>query len=70
MTDTTATELSELLTTAQLAEYLQVPVGTLAAWRYRRVGPRGIAIGRHIRYRRDDVLRFLAERSDPRREDG
>ncbi len=68
MTDTdttTATDLPELVSTAQLAGYLQVPVATLAAWRYRGGGPPGIRVGRHIRYRRADVERWLEACSDP-----
>jgi excisionase family DNA binding protein len=40
-------------------EYLTVPVGTLANWRYQGKGPRFVKIGRHVRYRRSDVEAWL-----------
>jgi len=52
----------ELLTPKQVAEYLQVPVGTLAIWRMRRTGPAGFKVGKHVRYRKADVETWLAER--------
>lgn len=55
----------ELLTIQQLAELLQVPVATIYRWRHRGEGPRGIRVsGRHVRYRRADVEKFLEERAD------
>jgi len=30
-------------------------VKTLYTWRYKRVGPRGHRVGRHLRYRWEDV---------------
>ncbi|MPZ71126.1 MAG: helix-turn-helix domain-containing protein [Actinobacteria bacterium] len=44
-----------LLTVQELAEYLAVPVATIYQWRYRREGPPGFRVGRHVRYRRSDV---------------
>ena len=49
----------ELLTPAELADYLKVPVKTLYDWRYERKGPTSIKIGRHLRYRRTDVDDWL-----------
>lgn len=43
------------------AEYLQIPVGTLYRWRYRRTGPRAFKVGRHLRYDPNDVRRWLHE---------
>lgn len=51
--------MNELLTTDELSEYLKVPTRTLHAWRYKRTGPRGIRVGRHVRYRRSDVDEWL-----------
>lgn len=48
-----------LLTTTELAAYLSVPVATLHQWRHRGVGPRGIRVGRHVRYRSSDVDAWL-----------
>ncbi|HUG09109.1 MAG TPA: helix-turn-helix domain-containing protein [Acidimicrobiia bacterium] len=44
-----------LLTVAELARYLGVPVGTLYQWRYRSEGPPRFRVGRHVRYRPRDV---------------
>ena len=56
----TAIEI-ELLTVQQLAELFQVPIATIYRWRSQGVGPRGMRIGRHVRYHRSDVEAFLAE---------
>lgn len=48
-----------LLTAKELATYLEVPVKTLYAWRYRRKGPPGFRVGRHLRYRRSDVQEWI-----------
>ena len=39
----------------QVADYLGVPVGTLYQWRTRGAGPPGRRIGKHLRYKPDDV---------------
>ncbi len=51
-----------LLTVEDLAEYLSVPVATLYAWRYRRQGPPGFRVGRHVRFRRSDVDDWIEDR--------
>lgn len=48
-----------LITVQELADYLEVPVKTLYAWRYRREGPPGLRVGRHLRYRCADVERWI-----------
>ena len=53
----------QLLTVEQLAEKLQIPKTTLYAWRYRGTGPLGIAVGRHLRFRRGDVEKWLEAES-------
>ena len=40
-----------LMTLADLAELLGVPVTTLYQWRHRGEGPPGYRVGRHVRYR-------------------
>ncbi len=52
----------QLLTVEDLATYVDVPVATIYAWRYRRQGPPGFRVGRHLRFRRDDVERWIAEK--------
>ena len=44
-----------LITVQELSDYLGVPVATLYQWRYRREGPDGFRVGRHIRYRWSEV---------------
>jgi excisionase family DNA binding protein len=51
-----------LITTKQLARLLRVPVNTLYGWRQRGTGPPGYRVGRHTRYRVEDVLEWLEER--------
>lgn len=44
---------------AAASEYIGVPVGTLAQWRYLKTGPRFIRAGRMIRYRKADLDAWL-----------
>ena len=53
-----------LLAPGEVAAFLGVPLRTIYQWRSRHAGPRGYRVGRHIRYRLDDVERWLADRSD------
>lgn len=46
-----------------LAAYLGLPVGTIYRWRVKGTGPRGIRIGRHVRYRRSDVDAWVEARA-------
>ncbi len=56
------TSLDRLLTVQDLADYLDVPVATIYAWRYRRQGPQGFRVGKHLRFRRSDVERWIEDR--------
>lgn len=53
-----------LMTPDEVAAYLQMPRATLQLWRAKRRGPRAYKVGRHVRYRREDVLRWLEQRAD------
>ncbi|MFI5067997.1 MAG: hypothetical protein ACHP9Z_29015 [Streptosporangiales bacterium] len=40
-----------------------MPAATLVQWRARRTGPRYCRVGRYVRYRWEDVERWLDERA-------
>ena len=50
-----------MMSPAELSELLRLPLGTLANWRYLRRGPTFLHVGRHVRYRRSDVDRWLQD---------
>lgn len=50
-----------LLSTQDLADYLDVPLKTIYAWRYRGQGPRGLRVGRHVRFRWSDVEDWVTQ---------
>jgi excisionase family DNA binding protein len=54
--------VAEILTAAQASEYLQIPQETLRRWRSLGIGPRHAKVGRHVRYRRAALDRWLEER--------
>ena len=54
-----------LLSPEELGGLLGVPVATIYRWRSHGEGPRGFRIGRHVRYRLDDVDEWLESRRDP-----
>ncbi len=56
---TPTSTLDALLTSDEVADYLKVPVATIYEWRSRNNGPRGVKLGKHVRYRRRDVEAWL-----------
>lgn len=48
-----------LATSAEVAEYLAVPVRTLDDWAHRRTGPKFSKVGRYRRYRWADVEKWV-----------
>lgn len=54
--------LRRLLWAAEVAEILGVPVKTLYQWRYKGIGPVGVRVGRHLRYRAADVEAWVEGR--------
>ncbi|MDR2974022.1 MAG: helix-turn-helix domain-containing protein [Propionibacteriaceae bacterium] len=56
--------LEPLLSTAELAEYLGVPLATLYDWRTNGHGPRGYRIGKHLRFALSDVQTWLAAQKE------
>ena len=43
----------------ETADFLGVPTSTLYYWRYRGIGPRGIRIGRYLRYDPEAIRRWV-----------
>lgn len=56
-----STNPSPLWTLQTLAEFLGVPEETLYAWRKRGTGPKGIRVGRYVRYTPEAVKQWLDE---------
>ena len=52
-------EPDSLLTEVQTAELLNLSTRTLQAWRTRGSGPQFVQAGRAIRYRRQDLCRWI-----------
>lgn len=57
----------QLLSLPEVADYLGVPVATLYQWRHHAVGPKGIKVGRHVRVRESELMRWLDAQADPDR---
>lgn len=55
--------LGVLMDPTEMSQYLGIPTGTLANWRYQRRGPAFVRVGRHVRYRAEDVGEWLAMRA-------
>lgn len=53
-----------LLSVAELAAFLSVPVATIYRWRQQHCGPIGYRIGRHVRYRARDIEQRLETQRD------
>ena len=51
-----------LLTEVDVSQQLRVSLGTVRRWRLLRCGPRFLKIGALVRYRPQDVSRWLASR--------
>lgn len=52
-----------LWTVEETSYYLGVPVATLYYWRCRGEGPAACKLGRHLRYRAEDVSAWVAANS-------
>lgn len=57
----TQNERRALATPEQLSEYLGIPMKTLYQWRYEGHGPKGVRIGKHLRYRWENVDAWVAQ---------
>jgi excisionase family DNA binding protein len=54
-----------LMSRREVAEYLDVPEATLARWAYVGGGPSYFRVGRHTRYRFEDVIAWLEKNRSP-----
>lgn len=54
-----------LLTCTDLAERFGVPVSTIHDWNYHRKGPKALKLGKHLRFRPEDVERWLKAQEVP-----
>jgi predicted DNA-binding transcriptional regulator AlpA len=66
MTNTSDTRRDgdELLTLAEVAAIVRVPVATVRYWRHLSTGPKGFRLGRGVRYWKSDVMAWLEDQSD------
>lgn len=47
-----------------VSQYLGVPVATIYQWRTKGTGPRAIKIGRHLRFRQEDLDAWIERQAD------
>ncbi|WP_423464177.1 helix-turn-helix transcriptional regulator [Promicromonospora sp. MS192] len=57
--------LDPLLSLDELAEYLGIPVRTIYDWRTDGKGPRGVRIGKHVKFFHSDVRAWLDQQREP-----
>ena len=60
----------ELMVARQVSEMTGVPLGTLRYWRHHDIGPASFTLGRRVVYRRNEVLRWIAEQEAATRRGG
>jgi excisionase family DNA binding protein len=53
-----------LATVGEVAAFLRVPPKTLYRWRYSGAGPPAYRVGKHLRFRWEDIEAWLSERGD------
>jgi excisionase family DNA binding protein len=61
--------LEPLLSIAELAQYLGVPIATIYDWRVDHKGPRGIHVGRSVKFAVSDVQTWVDAHREPARPD-
>lgn len=59
------TKSTGMLNERQVAEYLNMSLGSLRRWRLFRKGPKYLKIGSAVRYRREDVDAWLNSNTQP-----
>jgi excisionase family DNA binding protein len=63
MTKPALADLAEFLTPQELADLCRVPLPTVYRWNYTGTGPAYKKLGKHARYSRAEVDRWLAEQA-------
>ncbi|MFJ4166850.1 helix-turn-helix domain-containing protein [Microbacterium sp. NPDC089698] len=53
-------DLPDLLTVEELSTWMQIPVSTLYQWNFKEVGPTPLKLGKHLRYPKAELERWLA----------
>jgi predicted DNA-binding transcriptional regulator AlpA len=53
-------DMSELLTTADVARLTRSPLSTVRYWRHCGHGPKSFRLGRRVVYRREDVEQWIS----------
>ncbi len=56
--------IAPLWTVQDVSDHLKVPVQTLYSWRTQGYGPPGRRMGKHLRYRPEDVTTWLDQLDD------
>ncbi|GAA3218961.1 hypothetical protein GCM10017691_02050 [Pseudonocardia petroleophila] len=56
--------IAPLWTIKDVSDYLRVPVQTLYSWRAQGSGPPARRVGKHLRYRPDEVVSWLDSLDD------
>ena len=54
-------DFEDLLTLREVAQILRVPEATLRYWIHKETGPTNLKIGRHVRYPRAALQRWMRE---------
>lgn len=67
-TFTAPSGLEPLLSIEQLAQYLGVPVATIYDWRVDGKGPRGVRVGRYVKFAVSDVREWVARQRESERD--
>lgn len=55
--------MQKLMTINDVAEYLGIPRNTLYQWRTKGYGPRGVRMGKYVRYRPDDIETWIDQQT-------
>lgn len=56
-------EVEVYLDTREVAKTINVPESTVRYWRHLGVGPQGIRLGKHVRYRASDLNQWINARA-------